>query len=313
MKHFILKLTLFLTPLVVMFFIMELGIRNIPNNYNYKKKYLDSNASKIKTLILGSSHAYYGINPDYFEDTAFNASHTSQSLNYDYAIYTKYKDEMINLRTIVIPISYFTLFSNIEMGIESWRVKNYAIYYGIKKSPHIKDYFELTTISMRENYTRLISYYVKNHSEVNCNRLGWGTDYNSKDSKNLNETGKLSAKRHSIANIGSIENKELFDENYSIIDSIVNTCIKKDISVLIIMPPAYKTYRENLDSGQLQITTDAINKLLHQYKNCNYLNLIDDKRFVPDDFYDGDHMNEIGAKKLSQIIDSTIVKNTNIQ
>ena len=59
---------------VIAFIPMEILLENIPNDYSFKKEYLDENSDSIEILVLGSSHSYYGINPIYFHLRAFNAS-----------------------------------------------------------------------------------------------------------------------------------------------------------------------------------------------------------------------------------------------
>ena len=64
----------------------ELLLRNIPNDYSFKKNYLNTKSNSIEVLFLGSSHIYYGINPEYISRNSFNGSHISQSLNFDLEI-----------------------------------------------------------------------------------------------------------------------------------------------------------------------------------------------------------------------------------
>ena len=89
MNKFITKLIIFCLPILLGTLVLEVLLRNIPNDYSQKKEYLDENSSEIETLILGSSHSFYGLNPKYFSSKTFNASHISQSLNYDYKIINK--------------------------------------------------------------------------------------------------------------------------------------------------------------------------------------------------------------------------------
>jgi hypothetical protein len=103
-------------PIVLVAFICEVAFRAIPNDYKLKRHYLDKNALQIETLILGSSHALYGINPEYFTTKTFNGSNISQSINYDYQIIKKYEKDLKNLKTLILPLSYFTLFRKLEDG-----------------------------------------------------------------------------------------------------------------------------------------------------------------------------------------------------
>lgn len=277
---------------------MEILLRNTPNDYLFKKQYLDKHSSEIETLILGSSHSFYGINPEYFSSNTFNASHISQSLNYDFEILKKYQEQFKNLKTIILPISYFTLFGKLEAGSESWRVKNYIIYYDLNSSKSLIDYSEVLSNRINVNVKRIASYYVLGNSTISCTDLGWGTSYNSKNARDLAETGKTAAMRHT-REINSDKYQQIFQENIFNLESIIQWSNKNNVKILLLTPPAFKTYRQNLNQEQLKITINTTSDICSKYDNCIYDNLLSDTNFVATDFYDADHLSEIGAKKLS--------------
>lgn len=285
---------------------MEILLRNTPNDYLFKKQYLDKHSSEIETLILGSSHSFYGFNPEYFSSNTFNASHISQSLNYDFEILKKYQDQFKNLKTIILPISYFTLFGKLEAGSESWRVKNYIIYYDLNTSKSLINYSEVLSNRINVNIKRIASYYVLGNSTISCTDLGWGTRYNSKNARDLAETGKTAAKRHTRDDINSDKYQEIFNDNILILNSIIEWCNKNNVNVLLLTPPAFETYRQNLNQEQLKITINTTSEICSRHENCIYENLLSDTNFVAVDFFDADHLSEIGAKKLSELINEKI-------
>jgi hypothetical protein len=306
MRRFIIKFIFFTLPVWAALFFEEALLRNIPNDYSYKKEYLDNYSTEVETLVLGSSHSYYGINPDFFTSSTFNASHVSQTLKYDYEILKKFQNNFDSLKTIILPVSYFTLFAKLEEGSESWRIKNYVIYYGINVALSIDDYSEFLSNNPKVNCKRLSSYYISGSGELTCSKLGWGTGYKSENAKNLLETGKTASKRHTKENIYSEKNTNNFIENNSILLSIINLCNKRNIKLLLFTPPAFETYRQNIDPEQYEVTVKVANSVDKQYDNCIYINLFDDASFVEKDFYDADHLSEIGAEKLSKLINKKI-------
>lgn len=284
---------------------MEILLRNIPNDYKLKRDYLDKNSPEIETLILGSSHSFYGFNPIYFTTKTFNASHISQYLNYDFEIMKKYDTSLNQLRTIVLPISYFTLFGKLEEGSESWRVKNYMLYYGLKTSTSLTDYTEVLSIKTKVNLRRLGSYYIKSKPATSCTNLGWGNTHKSENAKDLTKTGKTAAIRHS-KDINAIKFKNILIDNKLILHSIIKWCKNRNIRVVLLTPPAFKSYRQNLNKMQLNKTIEIAKRIDLSYNNCIYLNLLNDTNFIAKDFYDADHLSEIGAKKLSKLINEKI-------
>ena len=294
-------------PIFVVAILMEILLRSTPNDYLFKKQYLDKNSSRIETLILGSSHSFYGLNPEYFSSNTFNASHISQSLNYDFEILKKYKDKFKNLKTIILPISYFTLFGKLEAGSESWRVKNYIIYYELNSSKSLVDYSEVLSNRINVNIKRIISYYVFGESTISCTDLGWGTICNSKNARDLAESGKTASKRHTV-DINSDKYQQIFQENIFILESIIQWSNKNNIKIMLFTLPAFETYRQNLNQEQLKITINTTSDICSKYDNCIYDNLLSDTNFVATDFFDADHLSDIGAKKLSILINNRINK-----
>ncbi|MBN8704526.1 MAG: hypothetical protein J0L62_01520 [Bacteroidetes bacterium] len=153
----------------------------------------------------------------------------------------------------------------------------------------------------------MINYYLFGESTITCSSLGWGTNYNSSHSLNLVETGKMAALRHTRVDYLNIEYQELYHENISLLLKMINWSNEKKVQLIFVTLPAFESYRNNLNSNQLNFTIDEIKKIVSKYKNCSYFNFIADTNFVAQDFYDGDHLSEIGAKKISTIINSKIM------
>ncbi|MFM7234492.1 MAG: hypothetical protein ACKOZM_07865 [Flavobacteriales bacterium] len=291
MKTFLTKTTLFALPILIALLIMEILLRRIPNDYSYKNDYLLQHADSIETLFMGSSHAYYGINPDYFPGNSFNASHISQSIDLDYKIISKFSDHFKSIKQIVVPIDYFTLFSRNSTGIESWRTKNYTIYYNLHTSIKPTDYFEIFAFRPKKNINRLSKYYLQKDNFITCSSKGYGnTEIAQKD---LIETGKSASTRHTL------KNSNYLQESIEIIDKIIAFSEEKNAFVLFYSSPCYSTYRENLDSIQYNTTLTTIDSICRNHSNTRYVNLMADTSFTASDFRDADHLNPSGAKKMT--------------
>lgn len=304
MKKFIKKTLIFLSPFLVLLILIEILLRNIPNDYKYKREYLDKNSNKIETLILGSSHSFYGIDPDYFSTKTFNASHVSQSLDFDYEILKKYQNRLNRLKIIILPIDYFSLWGKLEVGVESWRVKNYVIYYGIDKSHQYSDYSEVLSNKLLYSINRLFSYYNQNaKSDISCSKLGWGESYKLKYAQDLIKTGETAAKRHT-KDINSIQAIQDYYEEVEVLKKMIEWAERNNVKVILFTSPAFETYYKNLDRAQYGQMLKLVNDFAKKYHNCMYLNLMTDKNFLAKDFYDADHLSEFGAKKLSLILDN---------
>lgn len=275
-------------------------LRRIPNDYKYKRRYFLKHASDIEVLFLGNSHAYYGINPVYINRPSMNLAHPSQSLDIDYQMLAKYGSRVPKLKFVVLPISYFSFNLRLQGGIEDWRVKNYNIYYSIRSTYRIKDYAELFTNKLSLNIDRVIKYYKHNEPQIYCDSNGWGTTFNSAHNQDLVETGILAAQRHNKKDAANtrINSKALQD--------IIDLCQKTNSHLILYTPPAYYTYIQNINKNQLDTVIQTAYRVASNNKNVRYFNFLQDQTFVAGDFYDADHLNEIGAKKLSLKLDSCI-------
>ena len=305
MKKFILKTALFLLPIAILAITMEYYLRQIPNNYSYKSTYLERNSGDVQILILGSSHPYYGINPDYFSQHTFNASYVSQTLDLDFEIFNIYIEKFDNLRVVILPVSYFTLWSKLTERGEPWRVKNYTLYYGIN-AKYPTDYSELLNNKLGLSFQRLYRYLFEKKDDISCSMFGWGADYNSENADDLEKTGKITALRHTYGDLYSKKNARIFAENIDILNNFAKLCEQNNIKLIFLTMPVYRTYRENLNEAQLKKMIETMSGIVIKYENSSHINWLEHADFVAGDFYDADHLNEIGAKKLSLKLASAI-------
>jgi hypothetical protein len=301
MKKFIIRTLLFLAPILIIGIVLEVSIRNIPNDYKYKKEYLDANAGQIETLILGSSETFRGVNPDYFSTNAFNAANNAQSLEYDYKILNMYKDSLKNLKTLIIPISYPTYYFNLKSSKGSRRIKYYNIYFGMTSSFDLTEYSEVLSNKIKYSYQNFVTYYINGNTLINCSTLGW-TNQQKGGTLNLIDTGLKAARNHSF-NINSTTTRQYFGKNLNYLESIIQWAAANDVEVILFTPPAYKSYTEALNPEQIRITIETSEDMASKYDNCVYLNKMTDPNFDIEDFYDANHLSGIGAQKLTLLLD----------
>ena len=308
MNRFIKRIIVFIVlPLLTIAISYEYLARRIPNVYSYKNEWLSKNASSVKILNLGSSHGYFGIDPSFFSSSAFNAAHESQDLKYDHFVLTKFLDEMNSLKVLILPVSYRSFVEpSLENKKEYWRVKYYCIYYKcpyhrcelLYNSEFYNDlYFhDLRIVDMIKSTFGEISY-------INCDSLGKGIRnvYEHRESDWWEESGKIRANYHTYA----IDTAAI-RKNMGYATEIVRECAQKNIFVLLVTTPTYQTYRDNLNQNQLEIMLNCCDYFQSNYDNVCYLNLLADERFSIADYSDADHLNEIGAKKLTLILQQAI-------
>jgi hypothetical protein len=295
------KITIaFSLPIFLGYIIMEGMLRNIPNDYSYKKKYLDKNAASIKTLVLGSSHTFYGVNPDFLGANAYNLAFVSQSLDYDWELFKKYQGDFKNLKTIIIPISYFSLFYKLENGDDLWRQKYYYLYFDLKVSTAFQYRFEVTSLSAKENIRRVKSYYINNNIPKESNSLGMGFRVD-KIRTNLKEVGVKSALLHK--EISEIKN---LNENIKVVKRFISYAGSHDLKVVFVTTPTTPYYYKMLGSAQLELMKNTMQTFDSANANVKYYNFLKDEKFAINDFRDADHLNKKGAEKFTKLLNNLI-------
>ena len=293
---------LVLLPTLLFLAAYEIAYRNIPNSYSLKKEYLDRCADSIDLLILGSSHSFYGINPEYFTYNTFNAANVSQSLDYDAKIYDTWFKGKAYPRYVVLPISYFTLWGRVSLGIEHWRTRKYSIYMGFGSW---RDWFSPDGYEFQLGDRTVVGYYFFGGDKKDCTKSGFGTAYICSPGKDVDESAITAATRHTIKG----DRRQIYEENMSYINDMLLDCRKFGKKVVFLISPYRKLYREALPPVQVRRTHEVLDSLHAAYPdNTAILNLSSDPRFAAADFYDGDHLCTDGAAKLSVILNDTLPK-----
>ena len=71
MNKLLIRILIFLIPIFLVSFGMEIFLRFAGNSYQLKSQQFKENLKKIEVLFLGNSHAAYGINPTVFDLNSF--------------------------------------------------------------------------------------------------------------------------------------------------------------------------------------------------------------------------------------------------
>lgn len=286
-------------PVFLLLLFIEVTVRGIPNDYSYKRKYLEAHAGEIELLVLGSSHGFYGINPDYLSINAFNASNVSQSPKFDFFIFKQFYSKFDRLQFVILPVSYPTLFFSTDSGTEKWREKNYVLYYDYPNGS-FRSQLELFNGTFKEKTIWIIDWLKENANNKSCSKYGYGLKFSNAEQSDLYLTAIEASNRHTA------QNYSLLNENKKYIEQLIQNCLYKNIKVVLYTSPACSTYTKLLDEKQLKITHSFCHKITKKYPNVYYFDFLNDNRFVKEDFRDADHTNHKGAKKLTLILDNVL-------
>ncbi|MFC6097753.1 D-alanyl-lipoteichoic acid biosynthesis protein DltD [Flavobacterium qiangtangense] len=304
-KTFLKKIFIFLIPLLVVWICIEIFYRFVPNNYTQKATEIQNNYDS-KILVLGNSHAFYGINPDYFNAKTYNFSNISQSLYFDELLIEKHLKSFKNLKYIILTVDYFSL-SQVDNSSEDIYRKYYYEQYMDINVPLISRFdpksYSLTLTRNLEMNIDLMKSYSKEKTLVEGNSKGWAMKIGTNPQFNNYETAvDVVAKNE--------DGLSDFQVNLDRLNRIIKLCSKQNVKVLLVTMPVTTHYARLVNQNKLRKIYTDCKRIASEQKNCIYLNLFQNKNFQNDDFYDTDHLNEKGAEKCSKILNKVIIENS---
>lgn len=282
----------------------EIFYRSVENNYTYKTERIISDYDQIETLIFGDSHAFFGINPDYFSTETFNIANVSQSLYFDELLLKKHIDSLPKLKTVILNVSYFTLSVVDDASEDRWR--KYFYQQQMKLDiPSISVFdprqYSLTLARRFNQSVELFREYYKNGTIVSTYENGFGMQDESNIVADKVAISKLISKKHE-------DNSLDFEINTERIQKMIEICNRRGVEVLLIEMPVYKTYYDLLDPKKIQKINST---LLHLEKNNSGVRFYDfsqEPSFVDEDLRDADHLTNEGAEKFSKLLNSLLQK-----
>lgn len=303
-KHII----LFLIPIILGWLVVELFYRITPNNYTVKTEEIQKQAASIETLILGDSHAFYGVDPEYISSTTFNIANISQSLYFDELLLKKYIDKLPLLNTVMINISYFSL-SAVENGTEdAWRKYFYEadmeLEVPIVSSLDPKKY-SLAFSRRLQKSVSLMYDYVLDGTIVHTYTNGYGIQDERDITPDKEYISALIAKKHED---GSVD----FFENTQRLQRMLSLCKKNNIKVLLVKMPVYPAYYNLLNNAKNQKINTTLTQLEAKNTHVIFLDWSQHPAFNKQDLRDADHLTNEGAKKFSLLLNEEIKKITQL-
>lgn len=292
MKKFLKRIALFAAFVLVFLAAGELVVRNIPDSYSYKNRYLTEHGDAVATLVLGSSHTYYGVRSDLLGDSVFNLANVSQTPDLDLALLHHYAGRLGNLRRVVLPVSYFTFVDpRLEETSEWFRCVRYKVGMHLPEHSDLSKYnFEISDF---EGYTTKLRSLFGKGAKNRCDSLGWGLGFTvAQRAAGWEEDGKDRAKSTTLSLNGRA------DEVESIIGEIVAFCRERGVECVLVTTPVWRTCRENMDRRQYSDMKRRTERLTDKW-HVRYFDMMADPDFTEEDFHDVDHLSDTGAAKFT--------------
>lgn len=298
MKRFLSYVGVFALVVLLSLAAGEVIVRNIPNPYKIKARGLERHGDRVATLVLGSSHTYYGIVPQELGDSVFNLANISQNYEYDYLLLKKYVPLMPNLRCVIVNVGYSSFFDSDFPHGEWWQETNYRLYMGVEKpGQRFRTGLEIANFPV---YAGKLRKFLTQRSPAICDTTGFGLDYTFESRYDgWEHTGEVAARRHTATDASWVE------YNLGYLRRLIALCRSIGAEVVLVTPPCHVTYNKHLDSEQFDRYV-SIAKGVAAENGLRWLDLLTDRRFTDADFWDADHLNDRGADKFTRLLRDTL-------
>jgi hypothetical protein len=296
MKNALFKIALVIVPVVLLLLYVEVKLAGVPNTYNTKKNQLELVKNETELLILGNSQTMFGINPEFLPLKAYNLANTNQDYYRDSALLAYYLPQMPKLKTILLPISDFSLGCPLH-NTEPWREFFYYHYWKIEPEFNRSDIRKHSMIAL---YTpRTAFYHLRNFFNISMREKihsnGFQEIYFSESQLTAPKV------KTNLLRLQNINDAKYFDISFRRLKSIITMAQKNNIQVILIKTPANELFRRYQDK-QIHRKSEAYFAQLYQQTGLTFLDYSVCDELVDEDFLDAYHLNGFGAKKFSRIL-----------
>jgi hypothetical protein len=261
-----------------------------------------SYADSVEVLILGNSHAYFGINPAIISLRSFNLANSGELLKYSNYLLKHYSDNYKCLKMVILSVSYQYMFIGDDRSKDKHvSAINYKVFMDF---PYYSDFSQYNWFISEPSFcVGTIGDLLAKRTYMSCDSLGYVKDnlLSERRAKFDSLTSEKHARAHYVPNRG-----EYTAENLRMIKEMALFCEEHSIHFFLITTPVWGAYSEKLDVNQLNEMYEILNSLQHEYK-IPYYDYSNDARFTNDDFYDTNHLSNVGAEKFTKIVNTEIL------
>lgn len=310
MRKFIHNVTIFGIILLLMNVAIEFLLFLRPNQYSYKRAYIEEHINDITCLILGNSHMKRA-NPNILGDGVFNMAIAGRDIKYDIELAKRYVPQMSQLKLLIMPLNYSKFYFGREKDNPNEMEKQsdnsgtykcmYYKYMGIRAEGF---WYWSEMLNSDMDYMKR---FLKNDEEAReCDSLG-----NVKRSFLEKKDGWENLGLPKIVDTTIVANRKKQERLYTYYCTLAELTHTQGAKLVLLSTPLYKTYNDATNPVVLQEMVSFVDSLKQKYPNVEYYDYSKDKRFIDEDFFDTSHLTDIGATKFSYIVRQEILDKLN--
>ena len=314
MRRLYLNLLLLVLPIGIFLTWFEIARGGRETNlFVVKRNLLEAAAARVEVVCLGSSHAHDGIAPLLVHPNCFNLAAISQSLYYDCALVEKYARVLPHLRLVVLPISYHSMYYELDHSTEDWRAYYYRRFHGIGH----RDWRQESVLRNWSSwflYGRDFGIDSIRGSRPPVVRPGYDdagglVDTRARDQRIAHptpDTVRTSTPKR-IRDLHDCMFPRFMPGNQKRLRGLVSFLRARGVEVVVVTLPVSEGFRNSERKETLARTAAAITELQREF-GVEWHDFSTDPRFDEADFWDTDHLNFTGAAKFSRILGTEVVQ-----
>ncbi len=311
MKKFLIRAFILCAIIVIIGVFFECSLQKIPNPYTFKDELIARKSAAMKTLIIGSSVADYGIFPAYLGDSAYSLAISGEWIGYNEASLMRFIDKMPHLKTVFWGISfqalwkddtYSGIFQKDNEDSEKMKRAEQCIYRGITLG-RCNPLYEVECIqNLNVSFEKWKKHYLLHQPTVRCDSLGFDYSYAlSERQLSWKADWEKRVELHTV-NVQKDVCREVYQLNYERMLRVARLCRERGVRLYLVVPPTHSLYYTHVGVKQLKLMYAALHGVCRECDNVSCLDYFKDNRFVDDDFYDVNHLSDVGAKKFTRIL-----------
>jgi len=319
MRSFIKKILFFILPLFVIVIMMDLYLVNMNSLHKEKANGLMEYANEIEILILGNSHATYGVDPSGFSTFAYNIANVGQSIYFDKELTLQNLNKLKNLKYVLISLDYHSLYFSRQRG-----KRNIWSYYGNGIKYPTDNYKKANISPFLFGYDPKVSFSLIKKNMIKkwkFRNQNYFIDYDVELGVSLTDTiikgyiSFLGTEQKKFNNENYIERIKGFDNliNYSTekylvqneIGQLITTLQNKGVKPIFFSTPTFNEYNTFLDSSIINKNLTDSKNLCEKY-DIEFWDYANNNNFVKEEFFNADHLNKKGGTKFSKMLDSRL-------
>lgn len=294
-------------------------------DYNYLTNAIEESKSKdVESIVVGNSYPLTGIDASILDLKSVSMALSSQDLYYSYKLAELVINNNENIKRCIIGGGYYLVNHDLSKSKNEDainRVKN--VYYPILKDKHNSETVDIIKIPELKQYidNKVIRYiFDLNYLDKYFNRLIYSSNKNyfnenrTREKNNMLSGTSLESisedDKYRLGAVRAFQHNKLSkyvkttDAYIRIFEDFIKFLESKNIEVVIVIFPNTKYYNEFLDKT-FEI---EFYRIIDRFRSKNF-KLIDFSReggFEEKDFIDFDHMSELGANKITNMINNIL-------